>query len=110
MPLAVCHDARIHLNKVFAGLAQRGHTSTGWFFGFKLHLVVYDRGELLNELLTSGNLDDRKPVLKLVHQHFGNLFGDKGYLSQPLAEELLKTFDLQLMTKLRANMHNRLLV
>jgi len=107
--LAVCHPARIHQNKVFAGLAERGHTSTGWFFGFKLHLVVNDRGELLNALLTPGNIDDRQPVKKLVRQLFGKLFGDKGYLSKPLVDELLKTFNLHLITKLRRNMKNRLL-
>jgi hypothetical protein len=46
-PLAVCHPARIRQHKVFAGLAQRGKSSTGWFFGFKLHVVFNDRGELL---------------------------------------------------------------
>jgi hypothetical protein len=107
--LAVCHNARIHQNRVFAGLAERGHTSTGWFFGFKLHLVVNDQGELLNALITPGNIDDRKPMKKLVRQLFGKLFGDKGYLSQPLIDELLKTFNLHLITKLRGNMKNRLL-
>jgi hypothetical protein len=45
--LAVCHNARIHQHKVFQGLATLGKTSTGWFFGFKLHLVFNDHGELL---------------------------------------------------------------
>jgi len=107
--LAVCDNARIHQNKVFAGLAQRGHTSTGWFFGFKLHLVVNDQGELLNALLTPGNVDDRQPVPKLVRQLFGKLFGDKGYLSKKLADFLLEQFNVQLITKLRGNMKNRLL-
>jgi hypothetical protein len=62
------------------------------FFGFKLHLVFNDRGELLNLALTPGNVDDRKPVPKLVRQLFGKLFADKGYLSQPLFEQLLQTF------------------
>jgi hypothetical protein len=106
--LAVCHNARIHQNKVFSGFARRGHTSTGWFFGFKLHLVVNDQGEILNAVLTSGEVDDRKPVMKLVYQLFGKLFGDKGYLSKPLAAKLLKTLNLQLITKLRGNMQNRL--
>ena len=68
--LAVCKNPRIHSHKVFAGLAERGKTSTGWFFGFKLHLVFNDRSELLNLLLTPGHVDDRKPVPKLVHQLF----------------------------------------
>jgi len=107
--LVVCHNARIHQNKVFAGFARRGHTSTGWFFCFKLHLVVNDQGEILNAKLTPGDVDDRKPVVALVQRLFGKLFGDKGYLSKSLAGQLLKTFHLQLITKLRKNMPNRLL-
>jgi len=108
-PLKVCHNARIHQHRVFAGRAARGKTSVGWFFGFKLHLVVNERGELLSFCLTPGNVDDRRPVPKLATDLFGKLFGDKGYLSQPLAEHLLVTQGLQLITKLRKKMQNRLL-
>jgi hypothetical protein len=65
-------------------LAERGKTSTGWFFGFKLHLVVNDRGEILNVMLTPGNVDDRKLFPELVRNLFGKLVGDLGYISQPL--------------------------
>jgi hypothetical protein len=106
--LEVCLNQRIGSHKVFAGLAGRGKTSTGWFFGFKLHLVINDRGELLNVLLTPGNVDDRKPVPKLVRQLFGKVFGDKGYLSQPLYELLRQTFGVHLVTKLRSNSKNRI--
>jgi transposase len=104
----VCVNQRIASHKVFAGLAERGKTSTGWFFGFKLHLVINDRGELLNAQLTPGNVDDRKPVPKLVRKLFGKVFGDKGYLSQPLYELLRQTFGIQLVTKLKSNSKNRL--
>lgn len=107
--LAVCKNPRIHSHKVFSGLAERGKTSTGWFFGFKLHLVFNDCGELLNLVLTPGNVDDRKPVPKLVRRLFGKLFGDKGYLSKKLFEELLRTFNIQLITGIRSNMKNRLI-
>jgi len=106
--LDVCLNQRIASHKVFAGLAGRGKTSTGWFFGFKLHLVINDRGELLNVRLTPGNVDDRKPVPKLVRKLFGKVFGDKGYISQPLYELLRQTFGIQLVTKLRSNAKNRL--
>jgi hypothetical protein len=108
--LAVCHNARIHQHKVFRGLAARGKTSTGWFFGFKLTLVLNDCGELLNVLLSPGNVDDRKPVPHLVAKLFGKIFADKGYLSQPLYNYLLRTFNIQLITKLRSNMKNRLML
>lgn len=107
--VAVCKNPRIHSHKVFAGLAQRGKTSTGWFFGFKLHLIFNDRGELLNLLLTPGNVDDRKPVPTMVRQLFGKLFGDKGYLSKTLRDELLRTFNIQLVTGIRSNMKNMLM-
>jgi transposase len=106
--LDVCLNQRIASHKVFAGLAGRGKTSTGGFFGFKLHLVINDRGELLNVVLTPGNVDDRKPVPRLVRKLFGKVFGDKGYISQPLYELLRQTFGVQLITKLRSNAKNRL--
>jgi hypothetical protein len=81
----------------------------GWFFGFKLHLIFNDRGELLNLMLTPGNVDDRKPVPRMVRKLFGKLFGDKGYLSKKLTEELLRTFNVQLITGIRANMKNCLM-
>jgi hypothetical protein len=104
--LDVCLNQRIASHKVFAGLAGRGKTSTGWFFGFKLHLVINDRGELLNVQLTPGNVDDRKPVPKLVRKLFGKIFGDKGYISQPLYDLLLQTFGIQLITKRKSNSKN----
>jgi transposase len=80
-----------------------------WFFGFKLHLVVNDQGELLNIMLTPGNTDDRTPVPKLLQQVFGKVFADKGYISLKLAKQLLKTAGIQLVTKLKRNMKQRLL-
>ena len=109
-PLAVCHNRRILWHKVFAGLAQRGKTSMGWFYGFKLHLVVNDRGELLAVRFTAGNLDDRKPVPILSQRLYGKLFGDRGYISRTLAEQLWQERKLLLITKLRRNMQNRLML
>lgn len=107
--LSVCDNHRIHNHKVFAGLAQRGKGSMGWFYGFKLHLVVNDCGELLACQITPGNVDDREPVPALSRRLFGKLIADRGYISQALFEHLLDTFDVQLITKLRKNMKNRLM-
>jgi hypothetical protein len=109
-PLKVCLNPRIHCHKVFEGLAGRGKSSTGWFFGFKLHLVINDRGELLDIFVSSGNVDDRKPVPRLAKKLFGKLFGDKGYISQSLAQSLRQLFDVQLITRLRAKMKNQLML
>jgi hypothetical protein len=106
--LGVCHNRRIHSHKVFKQVARRGKTSVGWFYGFKLHLVVNDRGELLAFQITPGNPDDRQPVPRLVKGLTGKLFGDRGYISQKLFETLLEQ-NLQLITKLRKSMRNKLL-
>ena len=87
-PLQVLHNRRIRTNKVFNGYAGGGKTSMGWFYGFKLHLWCNEHGELLNVVLSPGNLDDRKPLPKLDQPLFGMLFADRGYVSQPLFKEL----------------------
>lgn len=92
---------------MFKNLAARGKTSVDWFFGFKLHVVVNDKGELLNFTVTSGHTDERTPVPKMLQQLFGKVFADKGYVSQKLANQLMETTGVQLITKLRRNMKNR---
>lgn len=108
-PVMVCHNRRIPRHRVFRGVAQRGKNSVDWFFGFKLHLVVNDRGELLACRLTAGNVDDRAPVPHLAKWLWGKLFGDKGYLSQPLTEQLRQR-GVHLITRLKSNMKNRLIL
>jgi hypothetical protein len=102
LPIRVCHNRRIGSHKVFAGLAQRGKGSMGWFYGFKLHLVINEQGELLAFALTPGNREDRRPVKKLVRPLWGKRFGDGGSFSQELFEQLWAE-GLQLITKLKRN-------
>ena len=107
-PLRVCHNRRIHNHKVFNGIAQRGQCSIGWFYGFKLHLITNDRGQIVNFMLTPGNTDDRKP-LKIKHfikKLFGKLFGDKGYILKQLFQDLFFQ-GVHLVTKLKKNMKTK---
>jgi hypothetical protein len=101
--LCVCKNIRIPRHKTFKDVAGRGKSSTGWFYGFKLHLMVDDCGEILSFLITRGNVDDRVPVPKMAKNFIGKLFGDKGYISKKLAE-LLAVDDVELITKLKKNM------
>src|ERR671921_2230428 len=98
-----CDNHRISRHKVFADLAQRGKTSMGWFFGFKLHLVFNNRHEIVALKLTPGNVHDTTPVPALTRDLIGKLFGDKGYIGQKLAEDLLRR-GLTLFTRVRKNM------
>ena len=106
--IAVCDNHRISSNRVFKGLAERSRTSTGWFYGFKLHLVASFTGELIAVNVTVGNVDDRKPVPKLLSRLFGMVFGDKGYVSAKLAESLAKK-GIQLIAKPKKNMKKKVI-
>jgi transposase len=108
--LKVCQNRRISQHRVFNHLAARGKTSVDWFFGFKLHLVVNEHGELLNVQITPGNTDDRKPVPDLLRSLFGKVFADRGYVSHSLAQQLFQDFGIEFFAKpRRKKMKNRLM-
>ena len=104
-PLRVCRNQRILIHKTFKGVTQRGKCSMGWFFEFKLHLICNEKGELLNFMITPGDVDDSKPLeyKAFVEFVYGKLVGDKGYISQNLSEKLFVD-GIQLITKLKNNM------
>ena len=106
--LKVCHNLRIPSHRVFRGSAARDKSSTGWYYGFKLHLAVNERGEILGFYLTAANVDERETVEWITQGLHGKLIGDKGYISQSLFERLMRR-GLKLITKLRRNMKNRLM-
>ena len=104
-PLRVCRNQRIHIHKTFKGFAACGKCSMGWFFGFKLHLICNEKGELLNFMVTPGDVDDRKPLEnhRFIEQIFDKLIADKGYISKNLFQRLFVD-GIQLITKLKSNM------
>ena len=103
--LNVCHTKRIRSNKVFKGLAKLGKSTKGWFFGFKLHIIIDDKGNLMNAKLTKGNVDDRSVVPQMTANMTGLLFADKGYISNSLFLKLLAR-GLKLITGIKKNMKN----
>ena len=109
-PLRVCKNQRIHIHKTFKGIAQRGKCSMGWFFGFKLHLICNEKGELLSFMITPGDVDDRKPLEHKAFMEFlyGKLVGDKGYIGKELFQRLFVD-GIQLITKLKSNMKGALM-
>lgn len=108
MLMKVCHIKREKQHKVFKGMAQKSKSSIGWFYGFKLHLVINDKGEIMAFKITPANVDDRRPVPDLIENLIGKLFGDKGYISKKLSDKLLKK-GIQLVTKIKKNMKNKLM-
>ena len=106
--IKVCHNRRIPSNKVFAEQAKRGKTSVGWFFGFKLHLILNDEGEIVWVYVSPGNEDDRKGLRKMLENPFraifGKIFADKGYIGKAFFEEMFKDHGVQVVTRLKAKM------
>ncbi|WP_298145360.1 IS982 family transposase [Flavobacterium sp.] len=104
-PLRVCDNRRIHQHKTFKGIAQRGQCSLGWFYGFKLHMVCNDIGQLIDVQFTPANVDDRTPLKSssFISKLWGKLFGDKGYISRALFSDLFGK-GIHLITKLKRNM------
>lgn len=109
-PIRVCKNKRIKRNKVFKDTAQLGKSTMGYFFGFKLHLIVNDKGDILNFVITQGNVDDREPLKnkRFIESVKGKLYGDKGYLSKELTS-ILFVDGLHLITSIRNNMKNCLM-
>lgn len=103
--IRVCHNKRIKRNKTFKGFAEVGKSTMGWFFGFKLHLIINDKGEILSFFLTKGNVDDRnaKAITQMTKELFGKLFGDKGYISKALSDMLFGN-GIQLIIAVKRNM------
>lgn len=109
-PIKVCNNHRISSHRVFSEYAKKGKSSMGWFYGFKLHLIINDCGEILSFCLTSGNVDDRneKVMDALTKEIFGKLFADRGYISSKLFEKLYFK-GITLVTRAKKNMKNKLM-
>lgn len=105
--LPVCHLKRSKRNKVFKEIAEYGHTSLGWFFGLKIHLVINEFGELIAFKITRGSVHDATAARSLLSSLNGLAFGDKGYIGKKLFDELLKN-GLKLITRKRKNMKDKL--
>jgi len=109
--LCVCKNQRIHQHKVFKDIANRGKTSTGWFYGFKLHFIINDCGEIISFKITSGNVADNNEnvLLTLCKKIFGKLYGDKGYIVKEAVFDKLFFDGVHLITKIKKNMKNKLM-
>lgn len=103
--ISVCKNKRIPVNKVFEGIAKRGKTSIDWFYGFKVHLIVSDKGDLVSVSISKGNKSDRDKILmkKITQKIFGKLFGDKGYISKHVTDEL-RDRGIELITNVHKKM------
>lgn len=106
--LQICHNKRTSSNRVFRRMAKVGMSSYGWFLGFKLHVIINKKGQIMYIQITRGNCDDRAVVPNLVHNLQGTICGDKGYISQKLLGTLLAK-GLRMVTSIRKDMKNFLL-
>jgi len=107
--LPVCHNRRIYANRVFKDIARRGKSSTGWFYGLKIHLVINNLGQVVSFLFTAANFaDNNQYVLKTLFKDLkGHCYADKGYITK-LFEHFF-TNGLKVVTKVRKNMKAKLI-
>src|SRR5271155_475103 len=91
--MPVCNNLRIHSNRVFKGVAQRSKSSTGWFYGLKLFLVINQCGQVMNCLIAPANIADNnlKMMKKIFRRLKGFVFADKGFLSQQAFDYFYQT-------------------
>ncbi len=109
-PIRVCNNKRIFNHKVFEGIATRGKSTMGYFFGFKLHLITNETGQIVDFQITQANIDDREPVKQgnLLRKIWGKLYGDKGYVSKSIAQILFND-GIHYVTGVRKNMKNQVM-
>ena len=109
-PLRVCKNKRIYNHKVFKNIATTGKSTMGWFFGFKLHLIVNEVGQVVDFQITQANVDNRIPLKEgnILKNIWGKLYGDKGYVSKTLGNTLFGQ-GIHLVTGIRKNMKNQVM-
>lgn len=109
-PIRVCKNKRIFNHKTFKGIATRGKSTMGFFFGFKLHIIVNEIGQIIDFQITQANVDDRAPLKEgnILKKIWGKLYGDKGYVGKSLGD-LLFSDGIHFITGIRANMKNILM-
>ena len=105
--LSICYSMREKRNKAFGKIAEKGKTSMGWFFGFKLHMIINDICQIVAIKITKGNVDDRTLIAELTKKLKGSIYADKGYIGASLFKALYKR-GLKLITGIKKNMKNYL--
>lgn len=108
-PIEVCHIKRANRNKTFKDLALKSKSTMGYFYGFKLHIVVNDKGEIMAFKLTDSKTDYRACVDDLTQGLTGKIVGDKGYIKKALSESLFAR-GLKLITRIKKNMKAKLML
>lgn len=103
-PLPVCNNQYRFIAKLFKGFARSGKNLNGWFWGFKLHLIINHNMEIEAIRISGGSTSD----IDALNDDFiegikGWLIGDKGYIGQSKARQLAKK-GLKLVTRSRKNM------
>jgi len=109
--LKACHIKRETSHKTLKSIAKKGKTSLGWFYGMKVHIVINHLGEIITFYISSGNVADNNEfvLFKMTKRILGKLFGDKGYIVKPEFFQQLYEKGIQLITKIRQNMQNKLM-
>ena len=103
-PLPVCNNQYRFQAKLFKGLARSGKNMNGWYWGFKLHLIINHDMEIESIKISDGSTSDIDALEgDFIDGIRGWLVGDKGYIGQKKAQELAAQ-GIKLITRTRKNM------
>ena len=101
--LKVCEITRSLSHKVAKDYATKSKTHTGWFYGFRLHIIVNEWMEILGCKIASGSKDERKVLASMWDNIIGMIVADAGYIGKQWAEKA-KEGGKVLFAAVRANM------
>lgn len=117
LPVPICDFKRAYFSKsplkteALNGLqATYGHCATknlGTFLGFRVHLLLSQEGLPLTFVVANADIDDRDVLPQMIESFLNTIvIGDKGYVSDPLRQELKVTYGIDLLAQKRSNQKN----
>ena len=115
IPVPICKNARITRSKIckddYETAPDRGYSAVtkSYFYGYKLHLATSIRGIYSSMELTKASIHDIHFLNEVKHSGISDcaLLGDKGYVSEPIQQDLFTTRQIQLFTPVKYGQHDK---
>jgi hypothetical protein len=115
IPVPICKNARINRSKIckddYETAPDRGYSAVAksYFYGYKLHLAISLRGVYSSMELTKASIHDIHFLDEVKHSSIADcdLLGDKGYVSEPIQQDLFTTKQIRLLTPVKSGQHDK---
>ena len=115
IPVPICKNARISRSKIckndYETAPDRGYSAVNksYFYGYKLHLATSIRGVYSSMELTKASIHDIHFLNEVKYSGITDcgLIGDKGYVSEPIQQDLFTTRQIKLFTPVKSGQHDK---